>query len=130
MTLKLRRLRGDDVFPVLDLINKLELIDPISQLAQGELRKEFLDGTDEKSQEQINLDVGIGIAIKFSKIAVRNIPKARDEINEFLADLTETDVKTITELPIKEYIGLVKDFFTHDDLRELLESVLQLSKSE
>ena len=124
--LTLRPLRGDDVFAVFELVDKLELIEPLTDLVKGNLRETFLElANDEKDGQDADVAVGMEIVLKLSKIAVKNVPKARTEINDLLGDLTGTDAKTVANLPIKEYFELVTAFFKHNDLRELLQPVLQ-----
>lgn len=124
--LTLRPLRGDDVFAVFELVDKLELIEPLTDLVKGNLRETFLElANDEKDGQDADVAVGMEIVLKLSKIAVKNVPKARAEINDLLGDLTGTDAQTVANLPIKEYFDLVTAFFKHNDLRELLQPVLQ-----
>lgn len=124
--LTLRPLRGDDIFAVFDLVDKLELIEPLTDLVKGNLRQTFLEVANSENNEQDpDVAVGMEIVLQLSKIAVRNVPKARTEINDLLGDLTGTDAQTVANLPIKEYLDLVTDFFKHNDLRELLQPVLQ-----
>lgn len=124
--LTLRPLRGDDVFAVFELVDKLELIEPLTDLVKGNLRQTFLDVANSEGGEQDpDVAVGMEIVLKLSKIAVKNVPKARTEINDLLGDLTGTDAKTVANLPIKDYFELVTAFFKHNDLRELLQPVLQ-----
>lgn len=124
--LTLRPLRGDDIFAVFELVDKLELIEPLTDLVKGNLRETFLElANDEKDGQDADVAVGMEIVLKLSKIAVRNVPKARTEINDLLGDLTGTDAQTVANLPIKEYFELVTAFFKHNDLRELLQPLLQ-----
>ena len=124
--LTLRPLRGDDVFAVFELVDKLELIEPLTDLVKGNLRETFLElANDEKDGQDADVAVGMEIVLKLSKIAVKNVPKARTEINDLLGDLTGTDAQTVANLPIKDYFELVTAFFKHNDLRELLQPVLQ-----
>lgn len=132
--LELRPLYGDDVFQVLELVNKLDLIDPLAELFT-EKREEIIasvtaeDKTTEKESGATTTEiVGFEVLLEVSKLAISRIPKAKNELNTFLADLAETDEETIKKLPLSEYIGLVKSFFTHPDFRELFQSLQELTK--
>lgn len=128
--LELRALKGDDIFVVFELVDKLELIDPLSELMKGNMRKEIIAVAEGEAEEQTDSSIGLEVVIKLAKVAMRNIPKAKVEINNLLGDLTGTDAQTVANLPVKDYFELVKDFFMHNDLQELLESVLPSSESE
>lgn len=132
--LELRPLYGDDVFQVLELVNKLDLIDPLAELFT-EKREEIIASVtaDEKTTEKdggatTTEIVGFEVLLEVSKLAISRIPKAKNELNSFLADLAETDEETIKKLPLSEYIELVKSFFTHPDFRELFQSLQELTK--
>lgn len=128
--LELRALKGDDIFVVFELVDKLELIDPLSELMKGNMRKEIIAVAEGEAEEQTDSSIGLEVVIKLAKVAMRNIPKAKVEINNLLGNLTGTDAQTVANLPVKDYFELVKDFFMHNDLQELLESVLPSSESE
>lgn len=130
--LKMRQLRGDDVFTVIALLDKLELTEIVQEFLDGKLRDKVLKnakskkaGAAESSPENLNVEVGLEVFSLIAKQGVKSIPKAKDDINAFLADLTETDVAAIEKLPIVEYISLIKDFFKHPDLKQLLSSLFQ-----
>lgn len=122
--LELRPLYGSDIFTVMNLVNKLDLIDPIKELLTGEMRDQIIKGLTEKEQNEVDVQtIGFEMVVQISDLAVRQIPKAQDDINGFLADLTSTDIETIQKLPIAEYMRLIRDFFGHKDLKGLLGSL-------
>ncbi|WP_208560638.1 hypothetical protein [Marinilactibacillus kalidii] len=126
-TLTLRELRGDDVFVVLELVNKLDLIDPVQSLLSGQKKQEILDSLKSNGEDKVeNREVGFEILLEISKLAIKRIPKAKKDINVFLAELTGTTVEEIETLPLKRYVGLLKDFFKHPDLKELYKSLSEL----
>lgn len=127
MVLKLRELKGNDIFSVLRLVNTLKLTEPLKELISGNMKDKIIQSL--STEEDVNTDsVGFEFAIHLAELVIQNLPNAQDEVNDFLADLTETDKKTVEELPLKEYVGLIKDFFTHSDLGELVESLSSLLK--
>ncbi|MFB5068286.1 MAG: hypothetical protein F6I01_002155 [Aerococcus sanguinicola] len=148
--LTLRPLYGDDVFKVVNLINKLGLVESLEELLNTEKRQQIINqltaekdkkedeekvvDLKDKKKEKVKIDtteqLGFEMLIQLVKQVFRNLPSAREEMNEFLADLTETDVETIKHLKMKEYIQLIKDFFSHPDFKELLGSVQEFIGSE
>ena len=125
----MRPLMADDIFQVLALIEKLDLVDTLKDLFKGELRDKIISNykkdeknkndKKEKSEQLINESVGFDIMVELGGLAVRRIPMAKQEINDLLASLTGKTAEEIGQLPIAIYIGLVKDFFTHNDFKEL-----------
>lgn len=128
--LKLRELRGDDAFTVLELVNTLDLLEPIESILSGEKRKEIIAAFSEESTEADVKEIGFEMIMEISKLAIVRIPKARGDINRFLADMTGSTEEKIQSLPLKQYVGLVKDFFKHPDLEEFFKSLGELMESE
>ena len=55
------------------------------------------------------------------------LPEVQDELNAFLADLTETDVATIMDLDFEDYIGLIIMFFKKEELVNFTKQLSSLS---
>lgn len=123
MKLTMRELKGTDIFTIMNLMNKLDIINPIKELLGGDKREEILamfkDDDIENQEEQLGLVLGIDIA----SLVIERLPKAQNDINQFLATLCKTELSVIEELSILEYVGLIKDFFGHSDLKAILSSI-------
>lgn len=146
--LELRMLSGGEVFPVLEIVDKLGLLDQVEMIItdiqndtkelQDVLVKELTDaGTplEEITTDMLNDDprasaLNQKVAVKIGKIVVRKIPLAEKEINDLLGKLTNTSASEVKKLPISEYIRLVMDFFKKPELKDLFAQVSSLAKSE
>lgn len=142
--MELRDLKGTDIFPMLRLIKKLDIMSEVKELAVGDtkralevrrLKKGIEEAGDDKEKvanlniELQSLTSGADIIADFAELIIFNADNAKDDLIKFMASLTETSVEEIEDLTIKEFSGVIKDFFTHKDFKELLES-LDLGKSE
>lgn len=140
-TLEMRELTGGDVFPILEIIEKLGLVEQAETMipeiqeetkvvqeaivndliASGKKREEI-------TAEDLNKDprataLNTKTVTKIVKIVVRKVPLAKKEINALLADLTDTSSNDIKKLPLKTYFGLITAFFKKPELGELVESI-------
>ena len=96
MSLKLRELKGNDIFSVLRLVNTLRLTEPLKELISGDMKDKIIKSL--STEEEVNTDsVGFEFAIHLAELVIQNLPNAQDEVNDFLADLTETDKETVEE---------------------------------
>lgn len=147
MQLTMRELKGDDLFTMLNIVGQLEIEDEFKALfetniseeadkkivelndfkkkeptKQGEadLRVKQLEA--QKEQALRSAEFGAKIVAKF----IRNANKLRDEINPFLAELTDVDVKTIRQLSLMEYTGLIKGFIKKEELKDFFSSIATL----
>lgn len=147
MQLTMRELKGDDLFTMLNIVGQLEIEDEFKALFETNIneeankkivelkdhskkkatKKEIEDLEVKQLQQQKenalrSAEFGAKIISKF----IRNANKLRDEINPFLADLTDTDVKTIKQLSLLEYTGLIKGFIQKEELKDFFSSIATL----
>lgn len=129
-TYEFRPLLAKDTFKVLNLVNAMNILEPLKEIF-GSRKEEIIEMVKEESEEGLTQkgmaeSVGFEMMAEVISIVVQNVPRAESEINSFLADLTEMKTKDIENLPISEYFGMIKDFFNHPDLKQLFESVQSL----
>lgn len=143
----MRELKGDDLFTMLNIVGQLEIEEEFKALFETniteEADKKIIELTDHKKKEptkkeesdlkvkQLEIqkeqalrsaEFGAKILSKF----IRNANKLRDEINPFLADLTDVEVKTIKQLSLLEYTSLIKQFIKKEELQDFFSSIATL----
>lgn len=147
MELRMRELKGDDLFTMLNIIGQLEIEDEFKELFETNIKDEVDQKVIElkdrqkkqpskKEEESLalkKLEADKERALRSSHFGakiitkvIRNANKLRDEINPFLAELTDTDVKTIKNLSLVEYAGLIKQFTKKEELKDFFSSIATL----
>jgi len=139
--LKMRELRGDDLFYVLPILAKVGVSDdlvklfkdksdtetiPAKQLPQDHKKKKVIVVEEKISQEQKVKDEGAKIIARLIRSALTNLAAARPDLNSFLALLTETNVETIEQLGIVDYTQLVVTFFKKPELMSFFKLLVSL----
>ena len=143
--LAMRELQGDDIFTVFAMLDKMGVANKLTEfLKQREDSRDILVkragyqviiDKDPKSKEgqkalkeiekitaNIN-DQSFDIIGDGIKLVLANLNTIKKELNAFLSSVL-VEPKTAEEvgkLPIKTYIGLVKDFFVKPELKDLFE---------
>lgn len=115
MSLKMRELRGDDLFTLLSLFEKLDVVDDIVEIFSG-------TDTQEMTPELITARGKKIIGSLLQKL-LENLPKVKTEINQLLADLTGKSIEEISALPFGQYIQLIKDFIKKAEFTDFLSSI-------
>lgn len=118
--LELRVLKGQDTFTILRLLSKLGVKDVVS---------EIFGGNKEAKKDMSDEDRGNNIIAVLAEALTDKLPTVQDELNAFLADLTETDVATIMDLDFEEYITLIMDFFKKEELVNFIQQVSSFSNT-
>lgn len=124
MSLKLRALRGDDIFPLLAILNKLDVVDELAAMFTGTaVSGENLKGLTKKQLEAKTEEIGTKVLANIAKKALINIASIRDDLNEFLASLAEKDVAEIKELSMLDYLNGVKAIFQDPQFKDFFTSI-------
>lgn len=144
MTLEMRELKGDDLFTLLSIVGKLDIKDDFIALfeqntasaenvvpmdhqkkkpTKAELAKQQEElAQKEKEAEKRGMEAMAGLLQK----VLMNAGKLKKDINSLLSDLTNTNLKEIESLGLKEYTGLIIAFFKKPELADFFSSIASL----
>lgn len=111
--LKMRELRGDDLFTLLEIFAKLEIQDDIVEMFKG------------VDTEDMGVIEARGMALMTTLVSklLKNISVVKVELNSFLGELTEKTAEEIGNLGLVSYGKLVKDFATKPELKDFFRSL-------
>ena len=124
MALKLRALRGDDIFPLLAILNKLDVVDELTAIFTGTaVSGTSLKGLTKKQLEAKTEEIGTKVLANLAKKALVNIASVREDLNEFIASLSEKDVAEIKELSMIDYLNSVKAIFKDPQFKDFFTSI-------
>ena len=128
--LEMRKLAGDDLWTLLDIINLLDVTDEFVAIfdkgSQQAMAAKVTKLKTKKAQEAELQSIGTKVMAGLVKKALSNMKAIREPLNALLADITGSDIKDIKGLGIAEYVGLVTDFFKKPELRDLASSIAGL----
>lgn len=125
MKFELRPLKADDAFMILNLIGKLNLIETFKDVLKGKERDNIIEFAKGATEEDRATDVGVSVFLKLSGAIIDKVPQHKTEIYQLLADVYQTDVATLKEISIQEFIELLVGFFKHEDFKRLWEYMNQ-----
>lgn len=124
MALKLRAMRGDDIFPLLAIFNKLDIADELTGMFTGSTANaEELKGLNKKQLEAKTSEIGTKVLASLAKKALTNIASIHDELNELLASLSGKEVAEIKEISMIDYLNGVKDIFKDPQFKDFFTSI-------
>lgn len=109
-----------DFCEVLDAIG----IDEFADIFNKDSLAEFKNSEDTEK-------VGLAIGMKILKVLIKNLPKAKNQIHAFLASCVEdTTVEEIKELPLPQFIKLIKGFVSNEGMKDFFKEAISLFKEE
>lgn len=146
MTLEMRELKGDDLFTLLAIVGKLDVKDEFINLFEKNIEsgekvvpldhktkeptkaeKKKIDAAKEKADKEATKR-GIEMGAVLLQKVMLNLKDIKLDINSLLADLTGASISEISSLGLKDYTGLLVDFFKKPELADFFSSIASLLK--
>ncbi|WPC08011.1 hypothetical protein [Globicatella sp. PHS-GS-PNBC-21-1553] len=133
MTLRIRTLTFDDFMGLLDLANKINIIEPIEDILSGKYRDNIIQmvknqqNNSESETSEVE-QVGFSIITEIAKLFITKIPTHKEAIYGYLAQITNSELSDIETLPMVDAFSLINDFFTSEDFKKLGKLYAQFKK--
>lgn len=127
---RFKPLTADNAFDFSEVLTVIGVEQALKAFDIKEIRTIMEDKT--KNTKQIGLVMGV----KIVGILIGNLSKARNEIYRFFAGCMEWDngsvvtVEDLKNMPLKQFIKLIKDFAKQDDLADFFGDVAELADME
>lgn len=118
--LTLRALKSKDLFTITRFFKKIGVEAIIAEFTK--------DAKFSKQDEEAVEERGVGIISSLSSLLFENLDSLEKEINVLLADLTNTDEDTISNLGLAEYSGLIMGLVQKEEIKDFLSSFGSLVK--
>lgn len=118
-----KTLTSDQLFNFCEVLDAIG-IDAFADIFSKENLAEFKDSEDTEK-------AGMAIGMKILKVLVKNLPKAKNQIHIFLASCVEdTTAEEIKNLPLPQFMKLIKDFVTNDGMKDFFKEAISLFNEE
>ena len=118
-----KTLTSDQLFNFCEVLDAIG-IDAFADIFNKDSLAEFKDSEDTEK-------VGLAIGIKILKVLIKNLPKAKNQMHTFLASCVEdTTVEEIKELPLPQFIKLIKGFVSNEGMKDFFKEAISLFKEE
>lgn len=123
-----RMLCAVDVFPVVNIINKIGFKqiktvlgenDDLKKLIVSVAKKEA--GNDEAKNDLINS--GLSIALDVAALVIDNLPKCENEIFKLLAQTSNLDEKAVRALDFPTFFEMILDFIRKEEFKDFIKAV-------
>lgn len=119
-----RELCDEDIFSLTEILGKVLPDESTKAIVNLFVGKEDNDG--KEVEENIEVKGGI-IAVNLAKLIMRNIKTVKDDVYEFLADLTGLTVEELRKAPFGTTPKMLKELFedakNEDFFKELFKSI-------
>ncbi|MDU4882995.1 hypothetical protein [uncultured Clostridium sp.] len=117
--LKMRKLNGQDLFPMLKILSKVKVKDMVLDFLK---KRDKLSKSKELTEEETK-EIGMEVFADIIDTAMCNLDLAKDEINRLLAILCNVTIDEIQGLGMIEYTTLVMEFFSKEELSDFFKCI-------
>lgn len=130
-TYELRELQADDLFIMINIVNKIGIKEFKSCFESDEVKAAVLNMAKEDDETDESADVvsvGISVALDIATILLANIGKCKNDIYALLAQLSGLTVGDIAKLPVKTFTGMVIDLVKKEEFADFFQDAVKLFK--
>lgn len=124
---ELRDLTADDVFPMFQIISAIGIKEFKSCFESDEVKKAVAESAREGKNVDIGA-VGVTVALDIASIIVANVPKCKDAVYLFLAQLSGMTKKDIAGLPMMTFVEMIVDVVKKPEFKDFFQVVSKLFK--
>lgn len=126
---ELRRLTAEDVFPMFQIISKIGIKEfkncfespEVMQIIQGA-------ASGKKGKDEVQTSVGMAVAFDLAGIIVSNLASCKNDIYQFLAQLSGMTTKEIAGLPMMTFFEMIIDVIKKEEFKDFFQVVAKLLK--
>lgn len=126
---ELRRLTADDVFPMFQIISKIGIKEFKACFESPEVMRMIKGAASgENGKEDLTASVGMAVAFDLAGIVVSNLASCKNDIYQFLAQLSGMSTKEIAGLPMVTFFEMIIDVIKKDEFKDFFQVVAKLLK--
>lgn len=124
---ELRRLTADDVFPMFQIISKIG-IKEFKKCFESPEVMQMIKGAASGDKDDVTTSVGMAVAFDLAGIIVSNLASCKNDIYQFLAQLSGMTTKEIAGLPMMTFFDMIIDVIKKEEFKDFFQVVAKLLK--
>lgn len=130
-TYTLRELQADDLFAVLNIINKIGINEVKALFASAEMKKliaNLMKDNKKGSNNDAIVAVGMQTMLDIACLVCTHLPECKSEIYEWLASLAGVTVEELAKVKMNVFISMIRDVFQKDEFKDFFQQLAGLLK--
>lgn len=132
-TYELRELQADDLFVIINIVNKIGIKEFRACFESEEVKAAVLNMIEQKEDGEADesadvVSIGIGVALDIATILLTNISKCKNDIYTLLANLSGMTTGDIAKLPMKTFTAMVIDLVKQEEFADFFQDAVKLFK--
>lgn len=124
---ELRNLTAEDIFPMFRIISKIGVKEFKSCFESDEVMKAIATSGEDGSAN-ITTAVGLTVMMEVVNLLVDHLPDCKNDIYQFLANLSGMQKDEIAALPMMTFIEMIVDVIKKEEFKDFFRVVSKLFK--
>lgn len=130
-TFELRELKSSDVFPMVQILNKVgfkELKTVLTPDKVKDMMKSFKDAGSEKAEDGVDKStiLGFNLILEIVGIVMNNLPSCEEDLYRFISNVSGLSVKEIADLPMGDFAEMVVAIVQKQEFKDFFKAVSKL----
>ncbi len=113
----LRPLEADDLFTVMEIINKIGVEDAKKCFLSVEVSKAIAENSND---DEVSA-VGMKVMLELVTLLIQKLPLCKAEVYKFLASLTGKDAEEISHVGLVPFTKMVKEVFQKEEIKDFFQ---------
>lgn len=130
-TFELRELKSSDVFPMVQILNKVgfkELKTVLTPDKVKDMMKSFKEAGSETSEDGVDKStiLGFNLMLEIVGIVMNNLPSCEEDLYRFISNVSGLSVKEIADLPMGDFAEVIIAIVQKQEFKDFFKAVSKL----
>ena len=125
---ELRDLCADDMFPMFQIISKIGIKEFKKCFESPEVMQMIKDAASGNDKDEVRTSVGMAVAFDLAGIIVSNLASCKNDIYQFLAQLSGMTTKDVAGLPMMTFFEMIIDVIKKEEFKDFFQAAVKLFK--
>lgn len=133
--MELRQLKSSDIFPMIQILNKIGFKELKTVLTPDRLKSmvsTFKAKQEEEEDDDDTVDqttvLGFNLVFEVAGIIMQNLPSCEQDLYKFLSGVSGLSVQEITDLPMSDFAEMIVDVIQKPEFKDFFKAVSKLFK--
>ena len=105
----MRKLKSTDIFPMVQILNKIGFSEIRDIITPEKLTGLLSDDKDQEDSVDLSTILGFNLIFEIATIILKNLTKCKDDLYSFLSDVSEKSVAELEDQTPAEFLQLIID---------------------
>lgn len=124
----LRNLTADDVFPMLQIINKIGFKEFKGCFNSPNVQVAITKAMNGEQDKEALVSIGVAVGIDIASVIIANVERCRPDLYKLLSGLSGMTTEDVGKLPMMTFFEMIVDIVKKDEFKDFFGVVSKLLK--